>query len=451
MDFMKINGIFLSCLLSIVAPKILAQEQKLLVGLHALDVNPKIGIPLAGYGSTDRRLNNFFDWSGEYKESSLFKPSEGFHSLIRSKVMFLKMGDKNLVFVSLDTIGTEDRFIKDIAANLADLGIKEEEIIISATHTHGGPGTLSNRLPLQAIAVDFYKEKNYRYIVKQVTLSIVRAYHSLREAELFKSKAVIDGVQRNKWRRKEERHYDQRASFLVARDRHNGRWLGGMVNFSIHGGTMPVGLMLYSSDINGAIEIALEKWLAQKNAPLADYPVFLFMNGAEGDVGSKGERSVEAIERLSTLFLEQAAPSLEEANLTPVEAKFSVQKKKLFVGTPGLPMKGCQKGLFGKLPEWMKVSLFNLLPTHSYISLAQVGDITYMTYPGEPSTQIGYDLQALAIARGHSDPQIISLANDYMTYFTTRKEYREFAYDSCSSMYGWQGGVRIMQGHQDWL
>jgi len=128
-----------------------------------------------------------------------------------------------------------------------------------------------------------------------------------------------------------------------------------------------------------------------------------------------------------------------------------VQKKKLFVGMPGLPMKGCQNGLFGKLPEWMKVSLYKLLPTHSYISIAQVGDITYMTYPGEPSTQIGYDLQALAHVRGHVDPQIISLANDYMTYFTTRKEYREFEYDSCSSMYGWQGAERIMLGHQDWL
>jgi hypothetical protein len=448
---MRITWILCSCLLFLFAPTLFAQEQKLLVGLHALDINPKIGIPLAGYGSTDRRLKNFFDWKGEYKEASLFKPSEGFHSLIRSKVMFLKMADKNLVFVSLDTIGTEDRFIKDIAANLAHLGVKEEEIIVSATHTHGGPGTLSNRLPLQAIAVDFYKEKNYRYIVTQVTLSIVRAYHSLREAELFKSKAIIEGVQRNKWRRKDEQHYDKRASFLVARDRQTGAWLGGMVNFSIHGGTMPVDLMLYSSDINGAIEIELEKELAHKNSPVADYPVFLFMNGAEGDVGSEGERSVAAIDRLSKLFVQQAAPSLDESVLTPVATQFSVQKKKLFVGMPGLPMKGCQKGLFGKLPEWMKVSIYKLLPTHSYISIAQVGDITYMTYPGEPSTQIGYDLQALALARGHIDPQIISLANDYMTYFTTRKEYREFEYDSCSSMYGWQGSERIMLGHQDWL
>ena len=296
-----------------------------------------------------------------------------------------------------------------------------------------------------------YKDRNYQYIVTQVTLSVVRAYHSLREASLFKSKAVINGVQKNKWRRKNEEHYDKRASFLIARDNTNGSWLGGMVNFSIHGGTMPVELMLYSSDINGAIELELEKELARKNSQLADEPVFLFMNGAEGDVGSEGERSVEAVERLSKLFIEQAAASLNEDILTAVASEFTVEKKEIFVGAPALPMKGCQAGLFGKLPAWMKVSLFKLLPSRSTISKATVGDITYFTWPGEPSTQIGYDLQALALARGHQDPQIISLANDYMTYFTTRSEYREFAYDSCSCMYGWQGGQRIMLAHQDWM
>jgi hypothetical protein len=429
----------------------ITQESKTLVGLYAHDLKPKVGIPLAGYGSKQRRMPKFIDWRNRYPDATFFRPSEGHHSAIRSKVMAFKNGDNNLVFLSLDTIGTEDRFVKDLAKNLSHLGIKEHELIVSATHTHGGPGTLSKRIPLQAIAVDLYKDKNYKYILKEVVYSVEQAMQNLRPVELFKTKSIIEGVQKNKWRLKDQEHFDKRASFLIARDSQTGSWLGGMVNFSIHGGTMPIGLMLYSSDINGAIEIELEKYFAEINTPLTATPVFLFLNGAEGDVGGNSERSVEAIERLSKSFIEQATADLQIDKMQKVDQHFSVEKKKIFVGHPTLPLRHCQGGLLGKAPKWMKISLYKLLPSYSYISKAIVGDITYLTWPGEPSTQLGYDLQNIATAKGHTDPQIISLTNDYMTYFTTKSEYQEKVYDSCSSMYSWQGANRILNAFSDWM
>jgi hypothetical protein len=429
-----------------------AQEQQLQVGIHGLDMKPKVGIPLAGYGNKRRRLNSYFDWRFQYPESSLFKPSIGYHSPIRSKVMFLKNGSDNLIFVSLDTIGVEDRFIKDIAYNLKKYNVTEEQLVVSATHTHGGPGTLSKRIPLQAVAVDLYRKKNYEYILEQVTKSIELAYQNLRPATLYKTKAIINGVQKNKWRLKDQEHFDKRASFLMAKDTLTDEWMGGLVNFSIHGGTMPMDVMLYSSDVNGAIEHELEDLFAAKNSPIAKYPTFLFMNGAEGDVGAIVDRSVEGVTVIGKKFIEQAAPVLEqEQNFTEVEGTFSVKKQKLFVGIPSYPLKPCVDGLLAKLPKWFKLSIYPLFPKDSYISQAKVGDILYLSWPGEPSTQLGYNLEKMAQKYNYQDVQVLGLVNDYMTYFVTKEQSSENAYDTCSSYYGWQGGERIHAAHEKML
>ena len=429
----------------------ISQEHQLLVGMMGLDLKPKIGIPLAGYGSSQRRLPEFVDWRFRHRESTLFRPSEGQHSPIRSKVMVLRKGSENVVFISLDTIGIEARFVKDIARKLKGYGIKEKNIVVSATHTHGGPGTLSRRLPLEVIAVDFFRKENYDHILRMVVQSVKGALADLRPAGLYKSKALIKDVQKNKWRRKDENHFDNRASFLLAKDLATDQWMGGLVNFSIHGGTMPIGLMHFSSDVNGAIEKELENYVNSLNGISFGPVTFLFMNGAEGDVGGNSDRSVENVDLLAKKFIHDAKSAFHADHLTSVEPKISSRKKKIFVGIPTLPMKGCQKGLFGKIPDWMKFNLYPLLPAHSFISKIEVGDITYLTWPGEASTQLGHDLQELAISRGARDPVVLGLVNDYMTYFTTKDEYKEKAYDSCSSMYGWKGGGRIIKAHSKWL
>ncbi len=423
-----------------------AQSNPLLVGMNSLDMKPAVGIPLAGYGADERRLPEFIDWRLRYPECTLFRPSEGYHSAIRSKVMALKQGQDHLILVSLDTIGLEHRLAKDVLKGLKSFHIKPHELVLTATHTHGGPGTLSKKVPLQMIAVDLYREKNYRYILNQVVASIKSALKHMEPADVYKTKATINGVQRNKWRKVEK--FDNTAGFIVARSRASGQWLGGVVNFSVHGGSMPVGLMLYSSDLNGAIEHELENHFALKNTFVGKEPVFLFLNGAEGDVGAVGGRSVEIIDTLSKKFMSEASSAFLEENLTPVEPVIKSAKKKVFLGLPASPIKFCGEGWISRLPKWVRVNLFPLLPTHSYISQAQIGDITLLTWPGEPSTQLGWDLQNMAKEHGVSDPWVVGLANDYAAYFTNKEEFNEGAYDSCSSLYGPVGSSRVIKAHQ---
>lgn len=436
------------------APLSSPNDDQLRVGVSSLNIEPQVGIPLAGYGSKERRLPEFMDWRRRFPHSFFFRPSEGTHTPIRSKAMVLRKGDRNLIFVSLDMIGLEHRFIKDVADRLAPLGVDEQDIVMSATHTHSGPGTLTRRIPLALIAVDIFKRENYEYVLAKVVQNIHVALFLAEPAELLTSSFVAEGFQKNKFRRKDEEHYNKKASFLLARSLADGRNMGGLVNFAVHGGGMPIEHLHYSSDFPGQIEINIENNLARKNtetlgdrANYVDRPTMLFMNGAEGDVATPG-RGIELIEQLGVEFARQAEGALND--LRPVEPEFSVARKKVWLGIASSPLRYCigdgSKRKYKQIP--LRFPLGALFPNSAYVSAVRIGNITMLTWPGEPSTTLGYRLQGVATQEGFDDSWVLGLVNDYMTYFTTKEEYHEAQYDSCSSLFNWRGGDRILDAHR---
>lgn len=415
----------------------------------AIDLKPGIGIPLAGYGSRLRRLKPV-DTAGRYPHSFFFRPSEGVHSPIRSKVLLLRKDERHLVFVSLDTIGVEKRFVRDLADSLRPLGIRQADLIVTGTHTHSGPGTLSRTLPLQLIATDLFIRENYDFVLSRVRESVIEAAAQLEPAELFTTSFDARGIQRNKFRRKTEEHFNRRASFLLARSKTTRQWLGGLVNFAIHGGGMPVELLLYSSDFPGQVELGIEARLRELNGISFKAPAVLFMNGAEGDVATP-ERGIEHIEKLGREFARQAEPALRPENLKPVAPEFSVHQEELWLGIPGSSLKFCVEGIFKRSPIPLRAPLPGAFSQRSTLAVVRVGQLTMLTWPGEPSTSLGFELQRIARQRGITDVWILGLTNDYMAYFTTKEEYFEAAYDSCSSLFNWRGGERILRAYDRML
>ena len=256
------------------------------VGLAAVDIKPAIGIPLAGYGAKSRRVPGYIDWRDKYPGAFYFRPSEGRHTPIRSKVMVIRNGDDQLVFVSVDFVGVEYAMIKDLADRLAHLGVTEDNLIVSGTHTHHGPGSTTRRFALAVAAVDKFNRDNYESIMVRVQESIEFAFANLAPAELLQTSFETDGIQRNKFRRIGEGHFDSTARLLLARSTQTGSIVGGLVHYPLHGNGMPVDDLRFSSDVLGQIEIRMEKLIDRHNGAVADRSVVLFMNGAQGDVGN---------------------------------------------------------------------------------------------------------------------------------------------------------------------
>jgi hypothetical protein len=428
-----------------------AETSKYRAGLSSVELQPAIGIPLAGYGDKKRRLKPL-DWKGKYPHSFFFKPSTGFRDPIFAKSMVIhdEKGGK-LILVSVDLIGVSKKLIKDVTRKMKPYGYKREHIIISATHTHSGPGTLSKNLGLSIIAADLFKKKNYINLRDKLIASIINAHKNLEPVELYHSQFDAVKIQHNKWRKTRRQYFNPTAKFILAKSLASKQWLGGMLNFAIHGNGMHIADTRFSGDIPGSIATATEGKIALKNNQFAKKPVLLFMNGAEGDVRHAGSRGEDVIDYIGNKFAAQAADSaLQNKNMKKIDGNIKIKTGTAFVGIPGYPLEACYKRegmmkyVLAIVPDFIPLP-FPIFPPMTKLTAAKLGQVTLTTWPGEASTTLGYRLEAAGGKVGHDNVWVIGLANDYLTYFTTESEYHEGEYDSCSSFYGHHGGTRIIR------
>jgi hypothetical protein len=403
-------------------------------GLAANDITPVIGVPLAGF---IRRRVSPYDIFNDYPYAALFKPSQGILDPIRSKALVLRNKGKMLLLVSADAMGVDSDIYDDIVQRLEPLGFNSKNTFISATHTHSGPGTLSRNLLWQIIALDRFQPKIYETFIAGIVQSVFRAYRALQPAEL---KAVMfDAKDLQTNRRQSPGHFDSRANILLVKSQ-KGAWLGEMVNFAIHGTSLGAKNLKFSADGPGAIERGMESRMAALNKRLGRHsaPVFLFIDGADGDVAPK-HRGLSGIAKIGELFANQA------------EAAFA-SAPRVDLGNAKLNLKGCVEGRMGKLiPEWLKFGLPGIMEQEATISLIRLGDMAMMTWPGEPSTSLGRALKGSARIAGATQSRVLGLTKGYLAYFTTPAEYFKGGYEACVSFYGAEGGNKIVAGFQGLL
>jgi hypothetical protein len=419
------------------------------VGVSAIDTDPARGIPLAGYGDAKRRLKPW-DWKDEIPHCFFFKPSTGVRDPIRAKALVVETGGKRAVFVSVDVIGVTDALIEALLKGLQDRKVTRPELIVSGTHTHSGPGTLSRNIALNAIAVDRFQRRNFDAMVNKILSVIESAFRNMEDAELYFTSFHAKNIQENKFRRSGQNWFNDEAGFILARSRRSGVWLGGLLNFALHGNAMPIEDMRLSADIPGALERNSEKVLSELNDERSRTPVVLFMNGAEGDVRHVGGRGEENMERVAADFGRQFRNRIQTHSLALLPRQLEIEQKRVHVGTPGWPLKICAKR-DGFYKHWMEVlgragriPMPGIFPTHTRLSMIRLGGVLMMTWPGEASTSLGFELNSIADRYGFKRNWVLGLTNDYLSYFTTEHEFLEAAYDSCSSLYTDRGGSRIV-------
>lgn len=90
-------------------------------GVATVDITPPVGYLLAGYANRKA-------------------PSTGVHTPLNAKVLLLDDGSTRAAVVMLDLIWSPGWLTQAIRAALsARVGVPAEHIMVSATHTHGGP------------------------------------------------------------------------------------------------------------------------------------------------------------------------------------------------------------------------------------------------------------------------------------------------------------------------
>lgn len=424
-------------------------EGELLAGMHAEDVTPPIGVPLAGFGGGKRRLIPW-DVFNKHRYATFLKPSNGKLDPIRSKALVLEREGSRLVFVSLDIVGSDPRLRRDVIKKVSDLGVTDTNLMIAATHTHSGPGTLFKNPIWEFIAADRYQKRIYRAFVEGVATSVRKAVEKLEKAELLASGFEAQGLQKN--RRIKDGPVDRQAHLLWVRAL-SGKWLGVMTNLALHGTELGTDNRKFSADVLGKIEHSLEDRLGEMNVAAGfgdreegNTPVALFINGAEGDVTPD-----QKLDTIGGMFADQAFATLPAAR--PVDSAWSIRKVGVSLPKAGLNVKGCvEQKTLKKLIFWKyRLYLGAWMHRDTQVWSVRLGDQLFMTWPGEPTTALGLQLKKVAQEAGHQNIWLMGLTNDHMSYFTTREEYNTGGYEACATLHGYKGGERLISAHEGLL
>jgi hypothetical protein len=173
-----------------------AATPTLRAGAGKADITPKLGYALGGWVRADRTGN-------------------GQHTRLHARALVLKRGDRKIALVSVDLFMIPGGMVKHIGDLLADRGLSEQTILVSASHTHSGPAGFGNYPSLNTIApstetisdpltfVNFFNSppadpQLYAFLTEQIATAIRRADDDLAPAAAGWGSERILGLTRNR-------------------------------------------------------------------------------------------------------------------------------------------------------------------------------------------------------------------------------------------------------------
>ena len=426
----------------LVAPPTSAQTQ---AGAASVEFQPPAGTPLAGFAGLPRRrlIPNPFPTHSTFFHSH---HSVSAAAPIRVKALLLRDGAEDLVFLSLDLVAVTADLRNDIVQDIASASLLQSNahVMVSATHTHSGPGAVSRELFWELLASDCFDPEVHQPLLDAVNLAVQGAVANLTGPVTLRAGEVpVPGVQKNRhdWRALD--FVDPLANVLVVEA--GGRIDSALVNIGVHATVLSASNFELSADLPGHIENELGAALAQENGDGLAVPV-LFLNGAEGDVSPEKD----PLDPFSgaTKVRDEVMTALPMFREVPVD--FEVSQMPLDLGKSKWVVGTCidnPPGWF--VPNWLTIPLPFVLDGQTEIWSIRLGDMRLMTVPGEPTTELGLDLRAAGNAEaGIVQTWVLGLTNDYRAYFPLSHEFAHPSYAPCSALFGQDAGQAIADAHQ---
>lgn len=198
---------------------------------------------------------------------------QGIHSRLWSRAFIVASPNsgKRVVFVSTDLGMTfqsvKQGVIKQLHDTYGDL-YNDKNVMISATHTHAGPGGYAFETLYNFTSRGFY-EDNYQVIVDGITKSIIRAHQNLEPGTIYIEESELSNTSKNRSEsaylknpeeeRKQYQH-DTDKSFTQLKLVNEKQEPIGIINWhAVHGVSMSNTNTLISGDNKGYASYLFEK------------------------------------------------------------------------------------------------------------------------------------------------------------------------------------------------
>jgi hypothetical protein len=391
-------------------------------GAARVSLGVPAGAPLAGYGSATRRpwLPDIF---GRQPHAFWFQPSGGERDPLAARALVLDAGGRRFAWVAVDLLAVDRAFTGEVERRLHAVGVRPAALILSASHTHSGPGAFVDSAVLGWLALDRLDESVREALIDAVVTAVRQADAARRPARMAIASVATPGLVKNRLGQATD------AELLVLKiSGTQGAPIALVWNYAIHGTTLGPRNLRLSADVMGEASRRLEQALG--------VPA-LFVNGAVGDVSPSrhGDRA--------TTDLGAELASAAQAGWAQAEP---VQRPTLAVGhrtvelpSPSLSLHNC---LGGWLPRAIQLPLASVFPRETALTAVAVGDVGWVTFPGELQTSLG---QGIKQAAGLRRVLVAGVSNDYLGYFLTPADYARPSYISCSTLYGPDTGTCLAE------
>jgi len=368
-------------------------------GVAKVEITPDHAVPLAGYGARYGKV------------------SEGVLDRVYSRALVIDDGKTRMAVVSDDMLQVLEDLKLEVAKEVADL--KLDGILLTATHTHSGPGGYSD-IPVVKIAVMGRYDDAYRkFLVSRIGKAIREAAQNLKPAQFGSAVVTTSGFARN--RRHEGGAVDNELGLAKITDA-SGKTIAYWINYAMHPTAYPAGNLKISGDWAGVLEKVIEE-----KEPGA---VAMFFNAALGDQGAGcllNEEPPVCVNRLGTGLAGEAWKNFPAIKTTD---QVSITLMEKMAPIPELRLrKGCWTGI-----AWIMKRLgAELKREQGEFMAVLINDTLIYASPNELAVEVGKELKAL-----HPDKKqmVFSHANDWLGYMLTPAEFDIGGYESCMTLYG---------------
>lgn len=409
------------------------------LAFNKIDLTPSLPVPLSGFGKV--------------------RIAEKVHDSIHARV-FLFEGSEEILWVQLDLVAI-DQFVIDLVLNKTNL--KPHQVLLSATHTHSGPGgTLSTHQGMlkgmDPVFCDF--NMNYcEFIAEKIAQCVNQLRSELKESKLRILKGKIKNLGT-------ERHD---ASLpcdddLVVLELTSGDKKALIVRAACHPTVLNADNLEVTADFPGAIEPHFE-----------EHELVAYVNGSCGDMSTRFTRKGQGFDecsRFGKLVADQVKILLKDpealSNYTadvsqnhfnvparqidplPValekleKAKADVEQAiKDKVSPTQLRVvqsfyEGAQNNLLASK------SLADLTEINVPVSTLKLNDLTMIFTPCELFSSLSGPYKALGL-------EFVGYTNGYHLYMADENAYDRQFYEAASSPYAKGAGESLMKQIKEWI
>jgi neutral ceramidase len=414
-------GLALALLLGGVAGAHAACDECVTAGAAQTPLAVPASTSLGGFGSFARRLL-VPDVLGRYPHAFWLKPSTGRRDALAARALVLERNGRRLTWLTLDVVGVDGATMSAIAARL---GGGAGTLLVSASHTHSGPGGYVDSVLAGMLVMDRFDPAVREAIVAAAAGAVHAAESARAPAQL--AFATIEGPRIIRSRL--GKPLDHELAVLAVR-RPAGSTVAVVWNFGIHSTMLGPRNLELSGDVVGVASQLVEK---QLGAPA------LFVAGALGDV-SPAQHGPAVLDSVATTLAGAVVEAWRRA-VPLAHTTLMTRTTAVALPAPRLSLRNC---LGRWVPRALTLPLGSMFPREATLTGVALGDLAWVAVPGELQTELGARLKAQG-RQVFGNVFIAGVSNEYLGYFVTPGDYERPAYITCASVYAADTGEALTE------